>query len=129
MFVDASGWRARLGRRLGLGAGAVLVVFLGALGLGMTTGPSVPLTSWSDPSPDPGPVVPPAGPERNASPVPTGPAAGGPGGGPRTAPSASSAPSAPAPQAAPTPGSTASNPGKGRSTAEPPAWGRKKQDR
>ncbi|WP_132159403.1 hypothetical protein, partial [Actinomadura sp. 7K507] len=53
VFVDSTGCRARLGRRLGLAAGVVLTVFLGTLGLGMTTGPSVPLTSWSERSPHP----------------------------------------------------------------------------
>ncbi|MFG2246043.1 hypothetical protein [Spirillospora sp. NPDC048823] len=131
VFVDATGWRARFGRRLGLGAGAVLIVVLGALGLGMTTGPSVPLTSWSEPSPDPGtPVMPPANPERNAtSPEPTGPGAGGPGGGGQGTGASPSAPSAATPPAAPAPASTASPPGKGRSDASPPAWGRKKNDR
>ncbi|MGP4023136.1 hypothetical protein [Actinomadura sp. 3N407] len=138
VFVDATGWRARLGRRLGLGAGAVLVVFLGALGLGMTTGPSVPLTSWSDPSPDPRvepgtPVMPPANPRERgaASPEPTRQAAARPGGGGQgTAPSAPpAAPPAATPPATPTPASTASHPGRGRSTANPPGWERKKQGR
>ncbi|GAA4307401.1 hypothetical protein GCM10023178_73740 [Actinomadura luteofluorescens] len=50
VFVDATGWRARIGRRLGLLVGSVLLVFLGALGLGVTTGADVPLTPWSEPS-------------------------------------------------------------------------------
>jgi hypothetical protein len=53
VFVDATGWRARLGRRLGLLVGALLLVFLGALGLGMTTGADVPLTPWGGPSAKP----------------------------------------------------------------------------
>ena len=50
VFVDSSGRRARLSRRLGLLAGALMVVFLGVLGLGVTTETSVPPTSWSEPS-------------------------------------------------------------------------------
>ncbi|WP_346040841.1 hypothetical protein [Actinomadura chokoriensis] len=124
VFVDASGWRARLGRRLGLLAGALLVVFLGALGLGMTTGTTVPLTPWSEPSARPHvKVTPPRGtPSRTAEPPSAArPGSSGPAGtpAPSTAPRSSSAPSAgrPSPTAV-----TSTHPGK--SQAEPPAWGR-----
>lgn len=124
VFVDASGWRSRLGRRLGLLTGSLLIVFLGALGLGMTTGTDVPLTPWSDPSPHPRVKVS----QPQAKPTPTerseSPAAG------RATPSSRVA--APAPAATPrpssasatTPAGAASTSHPGRSTAEPPAWGR-----
>ncbi|MFB4304817.1 hypothetical protein [Actinomadura sp. GTD37] len=130
VFVDASGWRARFGRRLGLLTGALLVVFLGALGLGMTTGPDMPLTPWSEPSPHPRvkvshPQVTPtrtAEPPAAARPQPTMPTTM-PTGGP--APSAVPTPSS-TPRSAPTGVTSTSHPGK--STAEPPAWGRKKKN-
>jgi hypothetical protein len=128
VFVDASGGRARLGRRLGLLAGALLVVFLGSLGLGMTTGADVPLTPWTRPSPEPSvklsrPNVPPKGRTSRApaaAPGPTGPTgqAGGP------APSVAPRPSSTPGQAAAT---STDRPGK--SQASPPAWGRTKKNR
>ncbi|WP_246236510.1 hypothetical protein [Actinomadura chibensis] len=129
VFVDASGGRARFGRRLGLAAGAVLVVFLGALGLGMATGPSVPLTPWGEPSarpkvhvstPDDPPGTPP---DRRAGAPPGTPAATG-----RPAPAAPPpAPSATGTSAVrPSPSATAHP---GRSQASPPAWGHKKKKR
>ncbi|MEV0659767.1 hypothetical protein ACIBI3_04220 [Actinomadura luteofluorescens] len=140
VFVDATGWRARIGRRLGLLVGAVLLVFLGALVLGMTTGADVPLTPWSEPSTQPRakvsrPNVPPekAG-ERapSARPQPTGPGGRSPRGSAApaspgapaapAAPGASSAPSAPTATAT---GTATSAPG--RSQATPPAWGHKKK--
>ncbi|CNE63955.1 Uncharacterised protein [Mycobacterium tuberculosis] len=130
VFVDSSGWRARLGRRMGLLAGALLVVFLGALGLGMTTGTSVPLTPWSEPSARPHvKVTPPrttpartAEPSSAATPAPTGRAVAP---APSAAPRPSTASSASATsKPAPPPVST-THPG--RSQAEPPAWGRNKK--
>ncbi|MGI5205541.1 hypothetical protein ACQEU6_28670 [Spirillospora sp. CA-108201] len=140
VFVDATGGRARIGRRLGLLVGAVLLVFLGALGLGLTTGADVPLTPWSEPSTQPRAKVnrpnAPAGAagERapSARPRTTGPAARP----PRapeapTAPGASAAPVAPAApgtsSAAPAATSTATS-APGKSQATPPAWGRKKKN-
>lgn len=130
VFVDATGLRARLGRRLGLAAGAVLVVFLGALGLGMATGPSVPLTPWSEPSSRPRvqvsrPDVPTEKPgDRRAAgrpePGPTRP-------GERAAPAPSPRPSSAAPPGRmQVPATSTSRPGK--SQASPPAWGRKKKN-
>lgn len=129
VFVDASGWRARLGRRLGLLTGALLVVFLGALGLGMTTGTNVPLTPWSEPSARPHvKVTPPratptrtAEPPSAARPAPTE-RAGTPA--PSAAPRSSSAPSAANPRSTT---ATTSTTHPGRSQAEPPAWGRNKK--
>ncbi|MEU5994388.1 hypothetical protein ABZ806_35905 [Spirillospora sp. NPDC047418] len=130
VFVDASGWRARLGRRLGLLTGALLVVFLGALGLGMTTGTDVPLTPWSEPSARPHvKVTPPrvtptrtAEPPSAARPAPTTGRAGTPA--PSTAPRPSSAPSAANPRST---NATTTTTHPGRSQAEPPAWGRNKK--
>lgn len=130
VFVDATGLRARLGRRFGLAAGAVLVVFLGALGLGMATGPSVPLTPWSEPSSRPRvqvsrPDVPTEKPgDRRAAgrpgPEPTRP-------GERAAPSPPPRPSSAAPPGRmQVPATSTSRPGK--SQASPPAWGRKKKN-
>ncbi|WP_433228473.1 hypothetical protein [Actinomadura formosensis] len=136
VFVDVSGWRARLGRRLGLAAGALLVVFLGALGLGLTTGADVPLTPWSESSAHPRVkgshprVAPPKTTEKTESPAggsaPTGQAA-------VPAPPATSRPSSstPAPQTAPTTVATTSRPGRTQvsTPASPPAWGHKKKSR
>jgi hypothetical protein len=125
VFVDASGVRARLGRRLGLLAGALLVVFLGSLGLGMTTGADVPLTPWSRPSPEPSvklsrPNVPPKG--RTSKPSAAAPRPTGRAGGP--APSA-----APRPSSAPGQAAATSTDRPGKSQASPPAWGRTKKNR
>ncbi|QKW32735.1 hypothetical protein HUT06_00720 [Actinomadura sp. NAK00032] len=128
VFVDASGWRTRLGRRLGLLTGALLIVFLGALALGMTTGTDVPLTPWSEPSPHPRVQVshpPEAKPTVTDRPEP--PAA--------VRPTPTRRVAAPAPPATPKPSSTpattparaASTSHPGKSTAEPPAWGRNKK--
>ncbi|MGW3767789.1 hypothetical protein [Actinomadura verrucosospora] len=145
VFVDATGWRARLGRRLGLLVGAVLLVFLGALGLGLTTGADVPLTPWSEPSAQPRakvnrPSVPAgkAGERAPAArPLPTGPGARSPrppavpaGPGASAAPAPSGAPAAPSAPAAP-PAATATSTttsAPGRSQATPPAWGHKKKN-
>ncbi|RKS79396.1 hypothetical protein BZB76_0861 [Actinomadura pelletieri DSM 43383] len=125
VFVDATGGRARLGRRLGLAAGAVLVVFTGALGLGLATEPNVPLTPWNDPSPRPsvkssrpdGPTV--GADERRAGVV------GRPG---RVTPVAPGSSAAVLPtRRAPAVSASTSRPGK--SNATPPAWGRKKKNR
>jgi hypothetical protein len=140
VFVDATGWRARIGRRLGLFVGAVLLVFLGALGLGMTTGADVPLTPWSEPSAQPrakvGRPSVPAGEagERAPSGRPrptTGPAARSPrvSAGPAQpgVPTAPTAPTASSPPTATATGSATSAPG--NSQATPPAWGHKKKSR
>ncbi|MFI0410355.1 hypothetical protein [Actinomadura sp. 3N508] len=126
VFVDSTGGRARLGRRLGLVAGSVLIVFLGALGIGMATGPDVPFTPWKEPSGRPSVELSrPAGPteepgDRRAG----GPGAGGRGAGTTPAPPGSSA-AAPPSSARPAPPASTSRPGK--SQASPPAWGRKKK--
>lgn len=124
VFVDASGWRARLGRRLGLLVGALLVVFLGALGLGMTTGTNVPLTPWSEPSPHPRVQVshPKVTPAKTAGP----PAAV------RPAPTRQAGASAPpvVTSRTPKPATTAvttTRPGKSQAT--PPAWGQQRGKR
>ncbi|TDD79489.1 hypothetical protein E1293_23110 [Actinomadura darangshiensis] len=126
VFVDATGWRARIGRRLGLLAGALIVVFLSALGLGMTTGTDVPLTPWSEPTPHPRvkvsrPSVPPSKtgqPPAVAKPQPTRRVAA-------PVPSATPKPSV-TPKASPP--SVASTDRPGKSQADPPAWGRKKKN-
>ncbi|SNT49773.1 hypothetical protein SAMN05443665_103616 [Actinomadura meyerae] len=127
VFVDASGWRTRLGRRLGLLTGALLIVFLGALGLGMTTGTDVPLTPWSEPSPHPRVQVshPPKAkptPTKRTAPPSTGPT-------PTSRVAAPAAPATPRASSTPTtaPGRAASTSNPGRSTAQPPAWGRNKK--
>ncbi|TDB87712.1 hypothetical protein E1264_13775 [Actinomadura sp. KC216] len=125
VFVDSTGGRARLGRRLGLAAGSVLIVFLGALGIGMATGPDVPFTPWKEPSVRPS-VEPsrPPGPTREPSDQRAGgPGAGGPATGTTPAPPGSSA--AAPPSSRPAPPASTSRPGK--SQASPPAWGRKKK--
>ncbi|MEO3822805.1 hypothetical protein [Actinomadura sp. B10D3] len=127
VFTDASGWRARFGRRIGLLAGAVLIVFLGSLGLGMTTGADVPLTPWSRTSPEPRaklsrPSVPPKStasrPPAAARPRPPAQAA-------RPAPSATPRP----PSVTPSPTAAATTDRPGKSQASPPAWGRRKKNR
>ncbi|WP_242882778.1 hypothetical protein [Actinomadura litoris] len=50
VFADPSGRRRRLARRAGMVTGALLVLFLGALGAGVATGADVPLTRWDAPS-------------------------------------------------------------------------------
>ncbi|MEU9017087.1 hypothetical protein [Actinomadura sp. NPDC048394] len=140
VFVDATGRRQRLARRIGLVAGAVLVVFLGALGIGAATGAAVPGTPWNAPSTHPDGGHQSAG-ARAAK--PTGGREGGtsskrprtvPSGGSAKAPSATSQPAsttAPAPSAStapsakPTASTTASRPG--NSHASPPAWGHTKK--
>ncbi|GAA4238912.1 hypothetical protein GCM10022254_56840 [Actinomadura meridiana] len=128
VFVDATGGRARFGRRLGLAAGAVLVVFTGAVGIGLATGPNVPLTPWSEPSTRPSvrlsrPATPterPDGRRAAASPEPARRPA-------RTAPAAPPAKPSAADPAPPRTTTTPTRPG--RSQASPPAWGRKKKNR
>lgn len=136
VFVDSTGWRGRLGRRLGLAAGAVLVVFLGALGLGMATGPDVPLTPWSEQSARPRvKMTPPDVPTEKPDEPGERRAAGAPrpeptrrveGTAPSAPPRSSREPSA-TPSRRPPPVLSTDRPG--RSQASPPAWGRKKKDR
>ncbi|WP_149260676.1 hypothetical protein [Actinomadura sp. K4S16] len=134
VFVDATGWRARLGRRLGLLVGALLLVFLGALGLGMTTGADVPLTPWSGPSAKPQvklsrPSVP-AG-KTKEPPAAVRPRHTAPSGAPRAsaAPGTSAAPAAPAASpGTPAPAATGTATARpGRSQATPPAYGKKRK--
>ncbi|QKG23606.1 hypothetical protein [Actinomadura verrucosospora] len=146
MFVDATGRRHRLAKRIGLVAGALLVVFLGALGVGAATGAAVPGTPWNAPSTHPGvgghqpsgARAGKAGPEgERRSEAPRRSPRTVPSGGAPVAPSASSkpgsttAPAAPAPSAssapsaAPTTAATTSRPG--NSHATPPAWGHTKK--
>ncbi|WP_147339327.1 hypothetical protein [Actinomadura spongiicola] len=131
VFVDATGGRARLGRRLGLAAGAVLLVFTGALGIGMATQPNVPLTPWSDPSPRPSvkpsrPDVPTVGADERWAAEGPGPV-GRPGRVTPVAPGSSAAGSVPPTRRAPAVSTSTSRPGK--SNVTPPAWGRKKKNR
>ncbi|WP_344260814.1 hypothetical protein [Actinomadura napierensis] len=137
MFVDATGRRRRLSRRIGLAAGGVLVVFLGALGIGAATGAAVPVTPWDGPSAHPRV----GGHQSTGARAGKGGATGKPQGAvpgrrPETAPSGASpkAPSAtsnPGRTAAPAtgakPAATASASRPGNSHASPPAWGRKKK--
>ncbi|WP_344590001.1 hypothetical protein [Actinomadura vinacea] len=46
VFVDASGRRARLVRRLGILAGGGLIAYLVMIGVNLATGADVPLTPW-----------------------------------------------------------------------------------
>jgi hypothetical protein len=126
VFVDETGGRARLGRRLGLAAGAVLVVFTGAVGIGLASGPNVPLTPWSEPSARPSvklsrPVTPTKTPrERRAAASPA----------PATRPGrAVPAPPPPRPSASKPAPPTVTTSRPGRSHPSPPAWGRKKKNR
>ncbi|NVI89609.1 hypothetical protein HUX53_20575 [Actinomadura sp. BRA 177] len=127
VFVDASGWRARVGRRLGLTVGALLVVFLGALGLGMTTGTDVPLTPWSEPPAHPRVKVshPQVTPTKTTEP----PVAAEPEPTQRVVVPAPSTAPKPSSTLRPTPTVTASTTHPGKSQANPPAWGRKKKNR
>ncbi|HEU5030357.1 MAG TPA: hypothetical protein VFV01_35970 [Spirillospora sp.] len=137
VFVDATGRRQRLARRIGLVAGAVLVVFLGALGIGAATGAAVPGTPWNAPSTHPDGGHQSAGARAGK---PTGEREGGassqrprtvPSGASPKAPSATSqpasttAPAPSAPSAKPTASTTTSRPG--NSHATPPAWGHTKK--
>ncbi|NKZ04914.1 hypothetical protein [Actinomadura latina] len=128
VFVDASGSRARLGRRLGLLAGALLLVFLGALGLGMTTGTNVPLTPWSEPSAHPRVKV--SHPQVKPTRTPEPPVAARPNPTQRVvAPAPSTAPQSSSSAAQPTPTAVPSTSRPGNSQVSPPAWGRKKKTR
>ncbi|MBO2464642.1 hypothetical protein [Actinomadura violacea] len=146
VFVDMTGRRHRLARRIGLAAGALLVVFLGALGVGAATGAAVPGTPWNAPSTHPrvgghqpaGARAGKAGPEgERRSEAPSRSPRTAPSGTSPKVPSASSkpastaAPATPAPSAstapgaAPTTAATTSRPG--NSHASPPAWGHTKK--
>ncbi|MFB4299798.1 hypothetical protein [Actinomadura sp. NTSP31] len=133
VFVDATGRRHRLARRIGLVAGAVIVVFLGALGIGAATGAAVPGTPWNAPSAHPGVGgKQPAGARAGKTGSPGERRGATPSRRPRTAPpkapSATSQPvptSAPAPSARPSATATASHPG--NSHATPPARGHTKK--
>ncbi|WP_433144669.1 hypothetical protein ACQPZ8_00560 [Actinomadura nitritigenes] len=141
VFVDATGRRHRLARRIGLLAGALLVVFLGALGIGAATGAAVPGTPWNAPSAHPGvgghqpasaragksgAVAEPGGasPSRRPRTVPSGASPKAPSATSKpvttATPSASSAPSA-------KPSATTSTSRPGNSHASPPAWGHTKK--
>ncbi|WP_153537260.1 hypothetical protein [Actinomadura macrotermitis] len=155
VFVDSTGRRARLGRRVGLVLAGLLVSFLGSIGIIVATGASVPLTPWSGhgprhtakPEPPPSlksihrgpdgrvisgpgaPVTPPAARRSGPpAPAPTDTERG------RTTPAPVDAsatptptptPSATTPTAVPTPTPSATRPGHGRAT--PP--GRAKKNR
>ncbi|WP_157430334.1 hypothetical protein [Actinomadura macra] len=145
VFADPSGRRRRLGRRLGSAAGALLVCYLGALGVSVATGADVPLTTWTGP-PDhrrvdgtertgPG-TTPESARRRDGTPGVRGP--GGGAGTPMTGPSQagtggsgaapSGSPGTPRPPAA-TPTGDTSTYRPGNSHASPPQWGRKKKSR
>ena len=49
VFVDPSGRRHRIMRKLGIAAASVLVVCLGAIVVAMAGGPQAPLTNWAAP--------------------------------------------------------------------------------
>ncbi|MGI5324722.1 hypothetical protein [Actinomadura nitritigenes] len=141
VFVDATGRRHRLARRIGLLTGALLVVFLGALGIGAATGAAVPGTPWNAPSAHPGVGGHQPGSARAGKPGATGERGGeSPSRRPGTAPSGASpkAPSATskpvtttAPSASSTPSAkpsaTTSTSRPGNSHATPPAWGHTKK--
>jgi hypothetical protein len=48
VFVDSSGRRTRIARRLGLGLGLALTVCLAALGVSLVADADVPLTPWTN---------------------------------------------------------------------------------
>lgn len=144
VFVDATGRRHRMARRIGLLAGALLIVFLGALGIGAATGAAVPGTPWNAPSTHPvkgghEPASARAGKpgERGGASPSQRPRAGTSGASPQ-APSTTSKPvstagpstsSAPAASSAPTatPSATTSTSRPGNSHASPPARGHTKK--
>ncbi|TDD93400.1 hypothetical protein [Actinomadura rubrisoli] len=150
VFVDPSGRRRRFGRRLGLAAGASLVLFLGALGVGVATGADVPLTTWDQPpghrraseSPPNGREPRRAGPDEGTRrgegrPGTSGGRDGSRGGGPVVSPSGAGDGSWTTPSAPPTPSAPGTTPAvtptptprPGSSHTGPPAWGRKKKPR
>ncbi|QXJ22926.1 hypothetical protein AGRA3207_004006 [Actinomadura graeca] len=143
VFADPSGRRRRLVRRLGLGAGTLLVLYLGALGVGVATGADVPLTTWDDP---PGTHrVNKGGRDDAATREGEGrgtgrPGAGRSGGGagaPTTVPSPTATrtsvavpPARPAPPGSSTPPGAGTPTGRpGNSHASPPRWGHEKKPR
>ncbi|MEV0399933.1 hypothetical protein [Actinoallomurus sp. NPDC050550] len=48
VFVDATGRRARIARRLGIALGCVVAAYLVLVGIGLATGSRVPLTPWPE---------------------------------------------------------------------------------
>ncbi|WP_147312200.1 hypothetical protein [Thermomonospora umbrina] len=114
VFVDSSGRRARVVRRLGVGASVALAAYLAAVGVSLVAGAEVPLTPWTGGSGETAPDD--DGPDRRrpggpdaarlggagvASPGVPQPSAGtrpggtGPGGSPAPAPSGSRRPNGP----------------------------------
>ncbi|MBG6087599.1 hypothetical protein [Actinomadura viridis] len=137
VFVDASGRRARLLRRTGLGAGAALVLYLGAVGVSLVAGADVPLTPWtgSGHGTAEGTRQPTGGERTSQAPRPSdatartrAPASGGGAGTSRAPVPPSGGTAAPAPE----PGGTATAvPGgtRGNGNPTPPGFDRRKKDR
>ncbi|GAB3986166.1 hypothetical protein GCM10029978_100960 [Actinoallomurus acanthiterrae] len=48
VFVDATGRRARIARRVGIALGCVVAAYLVLVGIGLATGARVPLTPWPE---------------------------------------------------------------------------------
>jgi hypothetical protein len=48
VFVDATGRRARIARRVGIALGCVVAAYLVLVGIGLATGTRVPLTPWPE---------------------------------------------------------------------------------
>jgi hypothetical protein len=100
VFVDASGRRARLVRRLGLLAGAGLIAYLVMIGVNLAMGADVPLTPWPSGS---GVTRGPAGDDgKPGTRAPSGPA---PAASRPVAPGAASGPGSPSSGATPAPDS------------------------
>ncbi|MCP2338047.1 hypothetical protein [Actinomadura rupiterrae] len=140
VFVDLSGRRRRLGRRIGMVCGGFLIAFLVAMVIGVATGASVPGTPWTvvpgaqhhhkkTKAPSPLPKQAPHGQNRpdgrtpgsvpsGSSPAGRSGGGGRGGGGHGTSPSTTPKPSASAPtsSASPSPTATRTRPGNGKPT-------------
>ncbi|GAA4066551.1 hypothetical protein [Actinomadura miaoliensis] len=140
VFLDVSGRRARLVRRLGLVAGALLTAYLTVLGVNLVAGADVPYTPW--PAVKPGTkapqtenerhgratVRPTAVPQEAVATPPSGRPAPGTGASPASdGGAARPATSTTSPPTARTPGGSPPASAPGRAPSAPPAKGRDKR--